>query len=212
LFVISGQEIIPLPVLEAEPRVLKKRQTPQVPESTKHDVTSTAKEKASNSKSKPKSDKDIELIQLSENEDDEQEWEAPRIFINPNIFEDRSDEDELVPDVIRENSPPPHKIIAARKKSVTSKSEKNPSSAVQDLDTICNEMAIPDEDYETALDFLKSFETLLAKHKQLPSCRVILFRNWYLKLKNTTSLNEVIFFLDYQGELKFLIFILNSVI
>jgi len=68
------------------------------------------------------------------------------------------------------------------------------SALVQDLVTISRAMKIPDEEYEAAESFFHALETLLAR--DLPSCRLTWFCNWYLRLKSTMPLNDLMFFLE----------------
>ncbi|CAL8143355.1 unnamed protein product [Orchesella dallaii] len=58
-------------------------------------------------------------------------------------------------------------------------------------------MEIPDDAYEECMYFLKTVQNILAQ--EFPGCQLILFRNWYLKLRNTTPINELLFYLDHQG-------------
>ncbi|CAL8140282.1 unnamed protein product [Orchesella dallaii] len=64
-------------------------------------------------------------------------------------------------------------------------------------DLICQEIEIPDEEFNAALKFLKMLQIELTK--KFPSCQVVWFRNWYLKLKSTSATNELSFFVDQEG-------------
>jgi len=75
------------------------------------------------------------------------------------------------------------------------------TSLIQDYNSIRNMMEIPDEEYQTALQFLETLQTLL------PSCQLVLYRDWYLKLKSTTRLNVLTIFADHSR--KKIIFNLN---
>ncbi|ODM90849.1 Poly(A) RNA polymerase cid13 [Orchesella cincta] len=64
--------------------------------------------------------------------------------------------------------------------------------------SIRQEIEIPDDEYKTAQEFLKMFENLLSE--QFSLCKLIWYRNWYLKLKNPSSAqNDLVFFLDSKG-------------
>jgi len=77
--------------------------------------------------------------------------------------------------------------------------EESGSLLVKDYNFICQQMEITDEDYKIGCQLMTTLQTLLAK--QFPSCKLIWYRNWYLKLRNTTPLNEMIIYVDHQGEL-----------
>jgi len=76
--------------------------------------------------------------------------------------------------------------------------ETSTSLLVNDYNFILQAMEIPDEEYKTARKFKFTLQTLLAK--QFPSCKLIWYRNWYLKLRNTTPLNEMLFYFDTQSK------------
>jgi len=77
-------------------------------------------------------------------------------------------------------------------------SDLSTSLLVNDYNFILQAMEIPDEEYKTARKFKFTLQTLLAK--QFPSCKLIWYRNWYLKLRNTTPLNEMLFYFDTQSK------------
>ncbi|CAL8143357.1 unnamed protein product [Orchesella dallaii] len=64
-------------------------------------------------------------------------------------------------------------------------------------DAIRRTMKIPDDEYKIGMDFLDTLRNMLSQ--EFPGCQLILFRNWYLKQRNTNSLNELLFFVDHQG-------------
>ncbi|CAL8140296.1 unnamed protein product [Orchesella dallaii] len=64
-------------------------------------------------------------------------------------------------------------------------------------DLICQEIEISDEDFKTAQKFLQTLQTHVAK--TFPGCQLVWFRNYYLKLKSTSSTDELTFFIDQKG-------------
>ncbi|CAL8143359.1 unnamed protein product [Orchesella dallaii] len=68
----------------------------------------------------------------------------------------------------------------------------------QQFDDIMNEIAIPDGDYQQALDLMEKCERIFAK--EYPACKLYMFRHWYLKLRNNGT-NELLFYVDFDGAL-----------
>ncbi|ODM91436.1 Poly(A) RNA polymerase cid13, partial [Orchesella cincta] len=71
-------------------------------------------------------------------------------------------------------------------------------SLMAQFKAICQAMEIPDDEYETALQLTEELQKQL-RFKYFAGCKLIWFRNWFLKLQNTSSLNELVFFLDEKG-------------
>jgi len=162
-----------------------------------NDMTRTTK------KAKGKEDDDMDADQNSAQN------ESAQPFISSGTFQDESSDDGGDVEIIEVKQEPSstlvYEVIQIDDEDHDQDVDeddyiKAPSSLVQDLNAILKEMEIPDEEYDTALDFMKTLETQLAK--ELPSCRLIWFRNWYLKLKSMTPLDELVFFLDGRSELK----------
>ncbi|CAL8143365.1 unnamed protein product [Orchesella dallaii] len=72
-----------------------------------------------------------------------------------------------------------------------------PQSLSTQYDLICQEIEITDEDYKTADTFLHKVYTHVVK--TFPSCQIVWFRNYYLKLKSTSSSEDLTFFIDQKG-------------
>ncbi|CAL8084144.1 unnamed protein product [Orchesella dallaii] len=71
-----------------------------------------------------------------------------------------------------------------------------PQSLSTQYDLICQEIEITDEDYKTAETFLETVYSHAVKI--FPSCQLVWFRNYYLKLKSTSS-SDLTFFIDQKG-------------
>jgi len=78
-------------------------------------------------------------------------------------------------------------------------SETTTSRLVNDYNFIRQSMEIPDKEYKNAREFKSTIQTSLAK--RFPSGKLIWYRNWYLKLRNTTPINEIVLYFDTQSNL-----------
>jgi len=67
------------------------------------------------------------------------------------------------------------------------------TSMVDDYNLIQDKMEIPKDEYKRALQFLERIQSLI------PKCQLVWYRNWYLKLRSTTHLDELLIFVDQQG-------------
>ncbi|CAL8143347.1 unnamed protein product [Orchesella dallaii] len=68
----------------------------------------------------------------------------------------------------------------------------------QQFEDILNEIAIPDGEYQQAVDLMEKCERIFSK--DFPTCKLYMFRHWYLKLKNNGT-NELLFYVDFDGAL-----------
>jgi len=114
--------------------------------------------------------------------------------------ESDSDKEEAAavqPDIIASHQNP------VKKKSKTERRrerrlEQKYSRIVKDYNFILQTMEIPDEEFKTARKFKLTVQSLL--YKQFPACKLLCYRNFYLQLRNTTPVNEMLMYLDHQSK------------
>ncbi|CAL8121176.1 unnamed protein product [Orchesella dallaii] len=76
--------------------------------------------------------------------------------------------------------------------------QEEPCQFKEQFDSILSEIAIPDEEYNLALDVMEKCRQIFSI--KFPACKLYMFRHWYLKLRNNGT-NELLFYIDFDGTL-----------
>jgi len=76
---------------------------------------------------------------------------------------------------------------------------KRPSILSLEFAELCNEVEIPDGQYQGAMKFKEKFQAALTFN--YPNCELKVFRNWYLKLKSGANY-DLLLYLDYNEDVE----------